>query len=412
MNGTHLSLQRKHSAAIVKKSFFVFILSLFFSANENLFAQNFGPFPSVKTGAEQTEIYLPKLKDKKIALVVNATSYISITHLVDSLLSLSVNVKKIFAPEHGFRGTADAGDEIENSLDAKSGLPIISLYGNHKKPTADDLQDIDLVVYDIQDVGVRFYTYISTLQYVMETCAENKKPLLIFDRPNPNGWYIDGPVLEKSFQSFVGMQSIPVVYAMTAGEYAQMLNGEKWLSDSVHCELEVIPCTGYEHSTKYVLPRKPSPNLTDMTAVYLYPSVCFFEGTKVSLGRGTDKPFEMIGYPDCKIGKVNFTPVMKPGATNPQYLNQKCIGFDLSIYHEGYFFEQKHLFLHWLIEFYQTYPDKENFFTPYFDKLAGTELLRLDIVKGNSIVQMQNEWAPAIEQFKLIRKKYLLYKDF
>ncbi len=396
----------------MRQSFLFLLLLNFLVETETVCAQNFGSFPSVKTGAEQTEKYLPLLRDKKIALVVNATSYIGNTHLVDSLLILNVSVKKIFAPEHGFRGTADAGDDIANSIDGKTNLPIVSIYGNHKKPTADDLKDINLVIYDIQDVGVRFYTYISTLQYVMEACAENKKQLLILDRPNPNGWYIDGPVLEKNYASFVGMQPIPIVYAMTPGEYAQMLNGEKWLSDSLQCDLKIISCEGYDHSVKYVLPRKPSPNLTNMTAVYLYPSTCLFEGTPLSVGRGTDRPFQLVGYPGSKVGKTYFTPVSKPGATNPLFVNQQCLGIDLSIYNGGYFFEHNGIFLNWLIQFYLTYPDKSEFFTPYFAKLAGTEALKTAITTGKSDFVIHQEWQPAILKFKTIRSRYLLYKDF
>ncbi|MEI7801185.1 MAG: DUF1343 domain-containing protein [Bacteroidota bacterium] len=396
----------------MRQSFLLLLLLVFFVDKEIACAQEFGAFPSVKTGAEQSEKYLPLLKDKKIALVVNATSYIGNTHLVDSLLLLGVTVKKIFAPEHGFRGTADAGDEIANTIDSKTKLPIVSLYGNHKKPTADDLVDVDIVIYDIQDVGVRFYTYISTLQYVMEACAENKKQLLILDRPNPNGWYIDGPVMEKNYESFVGMQPIPIVYAMTSAEYAQMLNGENWLSDSLQCDLKIISCDGYDHTVKYVLPRKPSPNLTNMTAVYLYPSTCLFEGTPLSVGRGTDRPFQLVGYPGSKIGKTYFTPLSKAGANNPVYNNQQCLGLDFSIYKGGYFFEHKGIFLSWLIQFYLTYQDKPEFFTPYFDKLAGTDALKTAIVNGKSDFMIHQDWQPDIQKFKTIRKKYLLYPDF
>lgn len=288
----------------MRHSFIFLLLIKIFLSNQIVVAQQFGPFPTVKTGAEQTEKYLWQLKDKRIGLVVNATSFINNTHLVDSLLSLGVAVKKIFAPEHGFRGNADAGSDISNSTDSITKLPIVSIYGNHKKPSPEDLSNVDLVIYDIQDVGVRFYTYISTLQYVMEACAENKKPLLILDRPNPNGWYIDGPVLNKKFESFVGMQSIPIVYAMTPAEYALFLNGEKLLKDSLQCQFTYVVCEGYDHSVKYILPRKPSPNITNMNAVYLYPSTCLFEGTPLSVGRGTDRPFQLIGYPGSKIGKT------------------------------------------------------------------------------------------------------------
>lgn len=396
----------------MKHSFILLLLLLIFFQNKTVKAQEFGAFPSVKTGAEQTEKYISKLKDKKVALVVNATSYINNTHLVDSLLSMGINVKKIFAPEHGFRGNADAGFDISNSFDSLTKLPIISLYGNHKKPTVEDLTNIDIVIYDIQDVGVRFYTYISTLQYVMEACAENKKQFLIFDRPNPNGWYIDGPVLDKKYESFVGMQSIPIVYGMTPAEYAMFLNGEKLLKDSAYCETSYILCEGYDHNVKYILPRKPSPNLKNMTAVYLYPSTCLFEGTPLSLGRGTDKPFELIGFPGSKIGKTYFTPVSKPGASNPVYANQQCLGIDLSIYNGGFFFDQKKIFLTWLIQFYLVYPDKNEFFTNYFDKLAGTEKLKEDIKTGKSDFMIHQEWQPDLLKFNETRKKYLLYKDF
>lgn len=404
-----ISSSRKYLTVFIIRSFIFFLLCMNMIV---CMAQPFGPFPSVKTGAEQTEKYFPLLKDKRIALVVNATSFIGNVHLVDTLISSGMQVKEIFAPEHGFRGDADAGQEIESSIDLKTKLPVISLYGNHKKPTHDDLKNIDLVVYDIQDVGVRFFTYISTLQYVMEACAMDNIQLLILDRPDPNGWYIDGPILEKKFSSFVGMQPIPVVYAMTPGEYAQMLNGEKLLSDSLQCDLKIISCEGYDHNTKYILPRKPSPNLPNMTAVYLYPSVCFFEGTPVSLGRGTDKPFQLLGYPGCKLGKIMFTPTSRAGATNPPYLNELCTGFDLSVYNNGFFFSQKSLFLSWLVEMYQTYPDRPNFFTSYFDTLAGTESLKNGIMTGKTVLQFRNDWKPGLEKFNSVRKKYLLYKDF
>ena len=396
----------------MRHSFIFLLLIKIFLSNQIVVTQPFGPFPTVKTGAEQTEKYLWQLKDKRIGLVVNATSFINNTHIVDSLLSLGIAVKKIFAPEHGFRGNADAGSDISNSTDSITKLPIVSIYGNHKKPSAEDLSNVDLVIYDIQDVGVRFYTYISTLQYVMEACAENKKPLLILDRPNPNGWYIDGPVLNKKFESFVGMQSIPIVYAMTPAEYALFLNGEKLLKDSMQCQFTYVVCEGYDHSVKYILPRKPSPNITNMNAVYLYPSTCLFEGTPLSVGRGTDRPFQLIGYPGSKIGKNFFTPVSKPGATNPVYANEQCSGVDLSIYNGGYFFDHKQIFLNWLIQFYLTYQNKEEFFTSYFDKLAGTDQLKKDIVTGKSDFMIHQEWQPDILKFKDTRKKYLLYKDF
>ncbi len=405
-------MQRKESKPMKRYSFYFLVFIQFIFFNEFIIAQPFGPFPTVKTGAEQPEKYLEQLKDKNAGLVVNATSYIHNTHLVDSLLALGVRVKKIFAPEHGFRGSADAGYNISNSIDSATKLPIISLYGNHKKPTVEDLEDIDILIFDIQDVGVRFYTYISTLQYLMEACAENNKPLLILDRPNPNGWYIDGPILEKKYESFVGMQAIPIVHAMTVAEYAHFLNGEKLLKDSVQCDLNIVLCDGYDHTVKYILPRKPSPNLTNMTAVYLYPSTCLFEGTPLSVGRGTDKPFQVVGYPGSKIGKTYFTPVSKPGASNPVFVNQQCLGLDLAVYNGGYFYENKKIFLSWLIQFYLTYQNKDEFFTPYFDKLAGTDQLKSAIINGQSDFMIHQAWQPGIFKFKETRKKYLLYKDF
>ncbi len=366
----------------------------------------------ILTGAERTELYFPQLKDKKIGVVVNPSSIVGNKHLVDTLLKAGIKIVKIFAPEHGFRGTEDAGQLISNSVDSVTALPIVSLYGNHKKPTSEDLKNIDLMIYDLQDVGARFFTYISTLQYIMEACAENNKELMVLDRPNPNGWYVDGPVLDRKFSSFVGMQPIPIVYGMTAAEYTQMLNGEKWLKDSVQCKLSYVLCSGYTHSSLYQLPKKPSPNLPNMTAVYLYPSVCLFEGTKVSVGRGTDKPFQLIGYPEFAKGNVTFTPESVTGASNPPYLYSKCQGYDLSVYNTGFFTQRKSIILDWLITMYQFYPDRSGFFNNFFDKLAGTDRLRKDIeglVPEYSIVQ---SWKPALNEFKQIRVKYLLYPDF
>lgn len=366
----------------------------------------------ILTGAERTELYFPQLKDKKIGVVVNPSSMVGNKHLVDTLLKAGIKIVKIFAPEHGFRGTEDAGQLISNSVDSATALPIVSLYGNHKKPTSEDLKNIDLMIYDLQDVGVRFFTYISTLQYMMEACAENDKELMVLDRPNPNGWYVDGPVLDRKFSSFVGMQPIPIVYGMTAAEYAQMLNGEKWLKDSVQCKLSYVLCSGYTHSSLYQLPKKPSPNLPNMTAVYLYPSVCLFEGTKVSVGRGTHKAFQLIGYPEFTKGNITFTPESVTGASNPPYLFRKCQGYDLSVYNIGFFTQRKSIILDWLITMFRYYPNRSTFFNDFFDKLAGTDQLRKDIeglVPEYSIVQ---SWQPALNDFKQIRVKYLLYPDF
>ncbi|MBA2406378.1 MAG: DUF1343 domain-containing protein [Chitinophagales bacterium] len=367
---------------------------------------------TMETGASRIEEYIPVIKEKNIALVVNQTSTVGSQHLVDTLLQLGIKIKKIFAPEHGFRGEADAGEEISTGMDPKTRVPIISLYGNQYKPTEENLSGIDLVVYDIQDVGVRFYTYISTLHYLMEACAENKVPLLILDRPNPNGFYVDGPVMEPAFSSFIGVDPIPVVYGMTPAEYANMVNGEKWLKDGVRCDLKYILCKEYTHDSLYSLPINPSPNLRSMTAIHLYPSICFLEGTAVSVGRGTDKPFMLVGYPDFKNGNADFTPKSLPGAKNPPYLNEMCMGYDLSGLNRGFFLENRRLMLHWIVDFYTSYPEKEKFFTQYFDKLAGTDSLRKQIEKGASEMEIRRSWEPGLETFKSIRKKYLLYKDF
>lgn len=366
----------------------------------------------VVTGAERTGEYLPLLRGKNIALVVNQTSVVGKKHLVDTLLYHGIRIKKIFAPEHGFRGDADAGEEINSSIDAKTKIPIVSIYGQRTKPTPADLAGVDILVYDIQDVGVRFYTYVSTLHYVMEACAENNIPLLILDRPNPNGHYIDGPVLDSAFASFVGVDRVPVVYGMTPAEYARMLNGEQWLKSKATCMLSYVACTGYDHKTFYSLPVNPSPNLRSMTAIYLYPSICFFEGTPISVGRGTTLPFMLIGYPGFKNGNTTFKPLSLPGAKNPPYLNQECEGLNLSGLNTGFFREQPHLMLHWLLSMYDSYPEKDKFFTPFFDKLAGTDQLRKQIVQRLPEMEIRRSWEPALSQFKNIRKKYLLYPDF
>lgn len=367
----------------------------------------------VVTGAMQMGEYLPLLNNQRIAVVANPTSVIGKTHLVDSLVALKVNIKKIFAPEHGFRGQEEAGATVSNTKDAKTGVEVISLYGQHNKPTAEDLSGVDLVIFDIQDVGARFYTYISTLQLVMEACAENKKTLLILDRPNPNGFYVDGPVLDKKFSSFVGMNTIPVVYGLTIAEYALMLNGEHWLKDSLQCHLKYVALKNYDHKTYYELPVKPSPNLPNMTAVYLYPSLCMFEGTAVSVGRGTDKPFQVIGCPDFKEGAYTFIPKSIPGvANNPPFLGMVCKGFDLREFGDIYIKNLKQLYLFWLQSMYESSPNKEHFFNDFFDKLAGTDELRKQIIAGKTEPEIRKSWEKDLNHFKEIRKKYLLYKDF
>jgi uncharacterized protein YbbC (DUF1343 family) len=367
----------------------------------------------IKTGAEATNEYLPLLKSQKVALVVNQTSFIGKKHLVDSLLSLKVKIVKIFVPEHGLWGNVEAGGDVNSTTYRKTGIPVVSLYGQNLKPSASDLQGINMLIFDIQDVGVRFYTYISTLTYVMEACAENNIQLLVLDRPNPNGFYIDGPVLEKEFASFVGLHPVPVVYGMTIGEYATMVNEEGWLKDSIKCNLRVIKLANYNHAKKYILPIPPSPNLKTSEAVYLYPSLCFFEGTDISIGRGTDHPFELIGKPGFNHGNTSFTPKSIPGISDhPLYENIECKGINVADFGKDYILNTKRIYLFWLTGFYEQSENKEIFFNKFFDKLAGTNKLREQIIQGIPIADIQKSWEPDIEKFKLVRIKYLLYPDF
>jgi uncharacterized protein YbbC (DUF1343 family) len=373
----------------------------------NSFAQN------IEVGAAQLNQYLPLLQNKNIGLVVNQTSTIGQTHLLDTLLKLNIKVKKVFAPEHGFRGVADAGEHVKNGIDPSTNTPIISLYGNNKKPKAEQIKDLDILIFDIQDVGVRFYTYISTLQYVMEACAENKKKLIILDRPNPNGHYVDGPILDTQYRSFVGMQQIPIVHGMTVGEYAKMLNGEKWLSNKLQCNITIIPCKNYDHKTFYQLPIKPSPNLPNMQSIYLYPSLCLFEGTDhVSLGRGTTLPFQIYGSPSFpKTLNYQFTPQSLPGAKTPPQLNQQCFGYNLS---EISLTElQKNKFtLKYFINAYQLTNNKTTFFNTFFVKLYGKGNLSTQLKNKMTEAEIRKTWQQGLQKFKTIRKKYLLYKDF
>lgn len=367
----------------------------------------------VITGADQTELYLPYLKGKRIGMVINQTSVIdkSLTPSVDSLLKLGIAVKKIYGPEHGFRGNNSDGAVVGNSTDSKTGLPAISLYGKHYKPTTEDLQGIDLMIFDIQDVGARFYTYISTLHYVMEACAENNIELMILDRPNPNGFVVDGPVLDTAYRSFVGMDPIPVTHGMTIGEYAQMINGEGWLKNHVKCRLEIIKVANYTHQKTYTLPVHPSPNLNSQQSIILYPSLCFFEGTALSLGRGTQFPFQVVGHPLLKNKyQFSFTPVSIPGMSdNPPLKGQTCYGIDLRNYNTGLIGSSGKLNLSWLLNIYRIFPDKEHFFTAYFTKLAGSPELRKQIEAGKSEEEIRKSWEPGLTHFKQIRKKYLLY---
>lgn len=363
---------------------------------------------NLKTGAEQTNLYVSDLKGKTVALVVNHTSTIGKTHLADSLVALGVKIKTIFAPEHGFRGTADAGEHVTNGIDKKTGLPIVSLYGSNKKPSVAQLEGIDVVIFDIQDVGTRFYTYTSTMHYVMEACAEQAKELLILDRPNPNGHYVDGEVLNKKFASFVGLNTIPVVHGCTVGELAQMINGEGWLAGNKKCKLKIIKCLNYKHSMPYSPPIAPSPNLPNLQSMLLYASICFFEGTIVSVGRGTDKQFQVIGSPNPKNGSFTFTPEDKPGANNPPQEGKLCYGLDLSkIYARG-----TQINLKYLIDFYNNSEDKTKFFSSpsFFDKLAGSDSLRKQIIAGVTEQQIRASWKNDLDKYKVIRKKYLLYE--
>jgi len=365
----------------------------------------------VKVGAEHTEQYLSLLQGKKVAVVANQTSLVKNKLLVDTLLSLGVKVVKIFAPEHGYYGDEDAGASVKNAKTSHTAVNIVSLYGKHNKPTVEDLGDVDIVIYDIQDVGVRFFTYISTLHLVMEACAENNKPLIVLDRPDPNGYYVDGPVLDSSCRSFSGMDPVPIVYGMTVAEYAKMLNGEKWLGKGEQCSLTCIPVTGYTHKNFYDIPVKPSPNLPTMASVFLYPSLALFEGTKISVGRGTDKPFEVIGNPSIK-SSFSFTPESRPGAQTPMYQGQKCYGYDLSTFGEIMVKNYQKVYLFWLKGMYKDYPDKANFFVPYFKNLAGTTALQKQIEQGLSEDEIRKTWEPGLSNFRKIRKKYLLYPDF
>ena len=364
----------------------------------------------IKTGAEQTDRYLPLLKAKKIGLVVNHTSMVGEQHLLDFLLSKGVNVIRIFCPEHGFRGNADAGEEISDQRDSKTGLPIVSLYGDNKKPTVEQIADLDLLIFDVQDVGVRFYTYISTMHYVMEACAENGKQLLIFDRPNPNGDYLGGPVLKPEFKSFVGMHPIPVVHGCTIGELAQMINGEGWLKNQVKCNLTIIPVANYNHNMRYSLPVKPSPNLPNDQAIRLYPSLCFFEATSASIGRGTYFPFQVVGYPDQRFGDFQFTPKSIEGMSkNPKQLEKVCYGIDLRDKTCSPKFT-----LSYFLEFYHQFEDESVFLTRerWFNLLAGTDQLLKDIRAGKNLEEIEAGWNDELDSYRVIRKKYLLYPDF
>jgi uncharacterized protein YbbC (DUF1343 family) len=366
----------------------------------------------IKMGADRTSEYLPLLKGKAVAIVANQSSNIKNVHLVDTLLKLGVNIKKVFCPEHGFRGLVDAGEKVKTEKDNKTGLSIISLYGKNKKPAPEQLKDVDVVIFDIQDVGVRFYTYLSTMHYVMEACAENKKQLIVMDRPNPNGYYVDGPILEDKWKSFLGLHPVPIVYGLTIGEYAKMINGEKWLKSGIQCDLKVISLEGYTHNDLYELPVKPSPNLPNMASVYLYPSLGLFEGTVVAVGRGTDLPFQVIGHPNLQKGTYTFIPESKPGAMEPKYKGQVCKGYDLTDFGNEYMKDLKKVYLFWLIGTYENTPDKTVFFDENFNYHAGNSTLQEQIKAGKPEAEIRASWQDGLNKFKVTRKKYLLYQDF
>jgi uncharacterized protein YbbC (DUF1343 family) len=414
--------------AMNKKLVFFIVCALV--VNSVCFSQEMAKSPVI-TGAERMQVWLPYLKNKAVAVFANQTSTVKNTHLVDTLQKLAVKVVKIFGPEHGFRGVADAGEHVKDGIDLKSGLPVVSLYGNHKKPTKEDLKDVDVVIFDIQDVGVRFYTFISSLEYVLEACLENHKPLLILDRPNPNGFYVDGPVLDMKFKSFIGMQPIPIVYGMTIGEYALMLAGEKMLSAEANkinsynittkptvdtaFHVQVIKCKNYDHNTKYILPVNPSPNLREMQSIYLYPSTCFFEGTPLNEGRGTDKPFQIFGHPSLPKNLYSFTPQPNEGAKSSKCFNQQCYGWNLSDTKEAVLKNlDGKIQLKYLLEAYKLFPKKDSFFLTnnFFNKLAGNDMLMKQIKQGVTEKEIKKSWEKGLIKFKVIRKKYLLYKDF
>jgi len=392
---------------LIRSIFFISILIL----NVSCPGQDMRHSEPIVVGAEQLDTYLPKLSGKNIGMVVNQTSMIGEQHLVDVLVDQNENdfqIARIFSPEHGFRGQAEAGQTVKDATDIKTEISIVSLYGKMKKPTPELLSDLDIIVFDIQDVGARFYTYISTMHYIMEACAENGKKVLILDRPNPNGHYVDGPVLEPEFKSFVGMHPIPIVHGMTVGELASMINEEGWLEGGVKCELEIIPVKNYTHTTSYSLPVNPSPNLPNDLSIALYPSLCLFEGTLISVGRGTYYPFTMIGFPDPVFGSYTFTPVSIQGmSTNPKHKDLACYGIDFSETQPP-----KGLSIKYLIEFYNKSDFKDNFFRNYINLLAGTDKLVNQIKQGKSEEDIKATWQDGLTKFKSIRKKYLLYPDF
>jgi uncharacterized protein YbbC (DUF1343 family) len=410
-------------------SLFVFLQGCFGQKN---IRQTTANVQRIIPGAERIDVYLPLIKGKRVGIFANQTSMVGNTHLVDTLRKLGVDIKVIFGPEHGFRGTADAGEKVGNYVDEKTGIPVVSLYGPKRRPSDDDLKDVDIMIFDIQDVGVRFYTFISSLQEYMEAALENSKPLLLLDRPNPNGFYVDGPVLDKKFKSFVGMQPVPIAYGLTVGEYAMLIAGERWLSSEkanqkydyykiaenskdTAFHFLIIKNKNYDHNSKYVLPVRPSPNLPEIQSVYLYPSTCLFEGTTLSEGRGTDKPFEKFGHPLLPKDLYSFTPQPNEGAKSSKHYFEKCYGWNLSGTPEQVLKKtNNHIQLKWLIEAYRLFPGKDTFFlkSNSFNRLAGNDILMQQIKDGKSEEEIRQSWEPALSEFKKIRKKYLMYPDF
>jgi uncharacterized protein YbbC (DUF1343 family) len=394
--------------------------------------------PRIMPGAERINVYLPLIKGRKVGIFANQTSMVGNTHLVDTLRKLGVDIKVIFGPEHGFRGTADAGEKVGNYIDKQTGIPVISLYGSKRRPSAEDLKDLDLLIFDIQDVGVRFYTYISSLEEFMEAAFEHSKPLMILDRPNPNGHYVDGPVLDRKYQSFIGRHAVPVVYGMTIAEYARLIAGEKWLSQKANAKhdyyltaknspdtpfhFQIIKCANYTHKSMYVLPVKPSPNIPNIQSIYLYPSTCFFEGTVLSEGRGTNKQFQVFGHPSLPKNLYSFTPNPNEGAKSSKLYGQVCYGWDLSGTPEEVLQKtENRIQLKWLMEAYRLFPNKDSFFIipksgkmedAFINKLAGNNELWQQIRDRKSEAEIRASWEPKLSEFKKIRKKYLLYPDF
>ena len=385
----------------LKISFFLILMTfsyLSFSQSNN----------KLIVGANRTELFLNDIKGLNVAVVANLSSKIKSNtksiHLIDSLLKLNIKIKKVFSPEHGFRGEADAGEKVEDGIDQKTGIPIISLHGTNKKPTKDQMKDIDVVIFDIQDVGARFYTYISTLHYVMEAVGENNKKLIILDRPNPNGHYVDGPILESKYKSFIGMHPIPIVYGMTIGEFGIMINEEGWLKNQIYSDLIVIPIKNYNRKMVYELPIKPSPNLPNKQSINLYPSLCFFEQTPISIGRGTNMQFQVIGSPEWENNDFSFKPISMSGAKYPKHIDQICNGIDLR---ESAYLSR--INLKWLIDAYNKSKNKSAFFKDGFNKLAGNKMLKEQIIDGLSEKEIKQSWKSGVENFKLMRSKYIIY---